>query len=96
MVTTRKASDVSSPPEGFMEMFLENLQYVQDLQEEGVVIDSGAFPGEHTSYKVVEAESEEAVRELLGDAPLQEGVEREVRRVVELSEVEERIRALAE
>lgn len=96
MVTTRKASALSRPPEGFMETFLGNLRYVQELQERGVVVDSGAFPGEHASYMVVEAENEAAVRELLEDAPLQEGVEREVRRVVELSEVEQKILTLAE
>lgn len=96
MVTTERARPDSSPPEGFVETFLENLRYVRGLQEEGVVVDSGAFPGEHSSYMIVEVEDEDAVSEILEDAPLQEGVEREVRHVLELTEVTDRIRSMAE
>lgn len=92
-VTTIRSSGTEGEmsPE-FVETFIEHLQYFQELQDEGKVVDSGIFPGQHSSYKMFKAESEDEVRSLLRKAPVSEGVEHEIEEAREVSEVKDSLR----
>ncbi|MBS1263295.1 MAG: hypothetical protein MAG715_00470 [Methanonatronarchaeales archaeon] len=92
LVITRRSKENGELSRGFLESFLDSLSYFEELQEEGKVVDSGVFPGEHSSYKVFEARDEEEVMDLLESSPLTEGVEHDVRRTVELDAVGEELK----
>ena len=72
------------------ETILPTLEALSDLKERGVVLDGGYPSGQRSIMLVVEADSEERVREMLEGVPGWEAETTEVSRLHTLEELSER------
>jgi hypothetical protein len=72
------------------ETILPTLEALRDLKERGVVLDGGYPSGKRSIMLIVEADSEERVREMLEGVPGWEAETTEVSRLHTLEELSER------
>jgi len=89
---TPKDEVLATPPEEMQDLIIDHLEYLIGLEDEGKVVDSGAFAGLRGGFLVMEAESIEELDGMLSRAPGMPFLNTEVYPLVDLRTRLERLR----
>lgn len=82
---TPKDEVLLTPPKEMQGIIISHLEYLVGLEEEGKIVDSGAFAGLRGGFLVVEADSTEELDSMLNLAPGMSFMNTEVYPLVDLS-----------